>query len=106
MVKYKYNSLVEFKFDNPKEYRFLKKTKQIERLCKDMGWFFVINKPAGYWTKERCIEESRKFNSKFEWFKSSFGSYKAAKKNGWYEECVANICNVKRKIKIKNNDKV
>jgi hypothetical protein len=44
-------------------------------------------KPNGYWNKERCIEESIKFHSTKEWMLNSNGSYQAAKKNDWYEEC-------------------
>lgn len=43
--------------------------------------------PPGYWTKDRCKEESFKFNSRVEWGKKSGSSYQAALKNKWLEDC-------------------
>lgn len=40
-MELKYKSLSEFKKDYPNQYRFLRKTKQIERLCEDMDWEYV-----------------------------------------------------------------
>jgi len=34
------------------------------------------------WTKEKCLEESKQFSTKTEWFKNSPSSYAAAKKHG------------------------
>jgi len=53
-------------------------------------------KPNGYWTKERCLEEARKHSFKNLWKKNSNSSYRAAKKNGWYEECIAHMVEVKK----------
>lgn len=43
--------------------------------------------PAGYWTKERCIEESKKYKTMKE-FKNhcSSNAYKASKKNNWLDD--------------------
>jgi hypothetical protein len=51
-----------------------------------------ISKPAGYWQiKENCIEEARKYKTRSEWQENSNGSKKAAKENGWYDECTAHM---------------
>jgi hypothetical protein len=46
--------------------------------------------PDGYWTKERCIEESKKYTSRVEW-KNNSPSYKAALKSGWLDECASHM---------------
>ena len=40
-------------------------------------------KPQHYWTKERCIEESKKRNGITEFNSKSCGAYKASVRNGW-----------------------
>ena len=94
---YKYNSLREFKLDNPKEYSFLKGKKMLNKLCEDMGWVFTkkdsnLIKPNGYWNiKENVITEARKYSNKSSWSSNSSASIKSAHKNGWLEECVAHM---------------
>jgi len=44
-----------------------------------------------YWTKERCIEESKKYSMRFHWIKASESSYNSAKRNGWLKECCAHM---------------
>jgi hypothetical protein len=55
-------------------------------------------KPAGYWTKERCIEESKKYKTNFEWSRKSGTSYGIACKNKWLEECCVHML---KKMKLK-----
>ena len=43
-------------------------------------------KPKGYWTLEKCKEESLKYNSRKEWFTKSATSYDAARRNKWMPE--------------------
>jgi len=43
-------------------------------------------KPNGFWTKERCLEESLKYDKKYIFQKESKGAYKAAYINGWLNE--------------------
>jgi hypothetical protein len=50
-----------------------------------------INRPNGYWTKERCLEEAKKYESKSEWLKKSVSSYGSAHKNGWLVECSSHM---------------
>lgn len=47
---------------------------------------YKMPKEQGYWTYERCKEESLKYSSVSEWHKNSRGSMKSAKRNGWYKE--------------------
>jgi hypothetical protein len=48
-------------------------------------------KKKGYWTKERCIEEAKKFDTNKEWVKNSCSSNAIARKNGWLDECRAHM---------------
>ena len=47
--------------------------------------------PIGHWTLEACIGEAKKFQTRTSWQKSSKGSYLAAFRNGWFEECCAHM---------------
>jgi very-short-patch-repair endonuclease len=42
--------------------------------------------PPGYWTKERVIDDARRFPYQVMWIKGSSTSYSVAKKNGWVKE--------------------
>ncbi len=48
-------------------------------------------KPNGFWTKERVLEDARKYKSRSEWMRNSSGAATMAKRNGWYEEVVASM---------------
>jgi hypothetical protein len=48
-------------------------------------------KPNGYWTKERCIEDALRFNTKTEWQQNDSTPTGIAIKNGWFEECTAHM---------------
>lgn len=39
--------------------------------------------PKGYWTKERCLIEAKKYKNISEWKKKSPSSYNISKKNNW-----------------------
>jgi hypothetical protein len=47
--------------------------------------------PSGTWTKERCLEEARKYSIKEHWKKGHHKSYSHARRNGWYDECVSHM---------------
>jgi hypothetical protein len=49
------------------------------------------------WTKEKCIEDAKKYKTKSEWINNSNGAYCSAKKNGWLEECCAHMVTRRRK---------
>ena len=39
-----------------------------------------------FWTKEKCFEEAKKYNTKIEFHDSAQGAWNASKRNGWIEE--------------------
>jgi len=54
------------------------------------------NKPKGYWTKERCREESLKYKTQKEFKENCSGAYNITYYNGWmFELCSHMICKKK-----------
>lgn len=47
----------------------------------------MMKKSRLYWNFERCLEESKKYNSSKEWKLANESSYKSACDNKWLEEC-------------------
>lgn len=48
-------------------------------------------KPNGYWTKERIIEDAKKFKSRSEWQKNSPSATTMARRNGWFEDATSHM---------------
>lgn len=88
-----YNSIAEWHKNNPSSYDKARKNEWLDECIGHMTGKF--KKPAGYWTKERCIEEANKHKTFREWTLSSKGSVNAATKNGWYDECTAHMLKTK-----------
>jgi hypothetical protein len=61
----------------------------LEEICAHMPK--VSNRPQGHWTKERCSEEARKYESVSKFHKESNGAYDIARKNGWLEEITSHM---------------
>ena len=51
----------------------------------------IIKKPNGYWTKERVLEDAKKYETRNEWKKKSSASHSKARDEGWYSECVIHM---------------
>ena len=45
-----------------------------------------MRKPSGYWTKERCGEEAKKYNTRSEFREYASGALTTATKAGWLDE--------------------
>ena len=52
----------------------------------EMTWFKELLKPKGYWSKENVFEESRKYQTRFEFSRGSGRAYEIARRNGWLKE--------------------
>ncbi len=50
-----------------------------------------VLKPKGYWTKELCLVEAKKYKTRNEWQKNSQTSYNKSRMNGWYDECILHM---------------
>jgi hypothetical protein len=82
----KYKSRTEWIQKNPYSYKIAKKNGWVDTCCTHM---ISRQKPRGYWTKERCIEESAKCENKNEFYKSPI--YNAALRLKCVEDCVINF---------------
>lgn len=60
----------------------------LDKCCAHM---VSVQKPTGYWTKERCMEDAKKYRSRSQWAKESSGAASAAHKGGWHKECCAHM---------------
>jgi hypothetical protein len=75
--------------------------------AKNLGYFdecvqhmLNIKKLKGYWTKERCIEEAKKYELLDDWMKQGKGSFWVARKNNWFNECTAHFTKYYRLSKV------
>lgn len=67
--------------------------------AKKMGWFkdCVEHMPKPYETtrleitKEQCLEHAKAFSTRTEWNQSHPQSYRVAKQNGWFDDCVEHM---------------
>ena len=89
--KSKYKNQLDWKKDNPKDYENATRRGMLDDICEYYGWERYMNKPRGYWNKERCIKEAKKYNTTSEWKKTSGSSYQSASTNGWVDECSKHI---------------
>ncbi len=51
----------------------------------DYYWMPLKSKPRGYWTEERCMEESKKYKTPTDFRKGSASAYSISLRNGWYK---------------------
>jgi hypothetical protein len=56
----------------------------------------ITRKPNGYWTLERCKASAKPHSNPYAWQKAEGSAYNAARKNGWFEECCANMTDSKK----------
>jgi len=75
----KYNTRIDFFEKSPGVYSKCVKNKWIDEICNHM----FPKKLKNYWTKEKCIEESTKYNSRTEFSKKSSRAYQLCLKNKW-----------------------
>ena len=80
----KYKTKKEFYKNNNSAYNSAIKNNWLDILCNHMKTKKVHK--FGYWTKEKCREESEKFKTRTELYKKSTGAYNAMLKNGWLDE--------------------
>lgn len=78
----KYKTKSEFQKGNPGAYRYAR----INGFLKSFGWFEEIRNPNGYWTKERCEEEARKYKTKGDFLKGCSAAHSASVRNGWLDD--------------------
>lgn len=77
----KYKTKTEFQRGNSGAYLFARKN----GLLATFDWFLHVKHPNGYWTKERCELEARKYQSKKDFVKGNPAAHHASVKNGWLD---------------------
>ena len=87
----KYKARTEWKKKSNSSYNSALKNGWSNECCKHM---IEIIKPSGYWTKEKCTEDSLEYKTRAEWKKNSISSYGSALKNGWLDECCKHLIKI------------
>ena len=85
----KFSTKELWKINNASAHGAAKKNKWLDECCSHMEK--KIYKPRGYWSKERCIEESLKYKTKKEWRDNNISSLTCAIKKGWEDECCSHM---------------
>ena len=93
------------KYNNKND--LFKNSKGVVTASKKNGWYDEIcshmeqieTKSYGYWTYEKCKEESLKYNTKKEFKDKAPGAVKASKKNGWYDKVCSHMIVLGNKTK-------
>jgi hypothetical protein len=94
--KSQYKSLSEWRNSNPKDYGVAKYNKWLDEICNTFGWEKRQSKPSGYWTKERCLKDAKKYNTKADWQRGNSSSHSTARKNKWFDECCEHMIKPKQ----------
>lgn len=72
----------EFKTKYPCAYRNSRQNGWLDKF----DWFEEVRKPRGYWTKEHCFEEAKKYKTSGEFQKNNPVAYTTSIRNGWFSE--------------------
>ena len=87
-IALQYSDKTDFRTSNPHFYNYICSRGWIDELCKHMT---QRKKRNGFWTKERCKEEAKKFCNRTEFHKKSSSAYDSAFKNGWLDEICSHM---------------
>lgn len=79
----KYTTRRDFKEARPGAYNAAKKNGLLDTICSHMP---RTNKPAGYWTKTRCLKEAWKYKSMSDFRKHCPSAFNIAWRNGWLDD--------------------
>lgn len=82
----KYNNRTDFQKKSNGSYMSSHKNGWLDEVC---GHMVYKQRPSGYWTKERCRNQSLKYNTIDELRKNGKGLYNSIIKNKWVDE----LCN-------------
>jgi hypothetical protein len=89
----KYNIKEHWKKGHPPSYQGARVHGHYDECTKHMA---EITKPNGYWTKERCIEDAKKFTTISDWHNANSTPVTNARANGWHDECTAHMIRVSK----------
>lgn len=84
----KYKSRREWYEKSASSYDAARRNKWLNECCVHMC---PLKNPNGYWTKERCVKDAKKYLTKSEWQYKSKTSYGISSKNKWLNECCVHM---------------
>ena len=84
----KYNTIIDWCKNNQSSYN---KARRMNWLKECIIHMKKLKNDANYWTKEKCIEEAKKYHSITEWHTNNQYSCNLARKNGWSKECTTHM---------------
>ncbi len=88
----KYKNKTDWYTKSNQSYEAARRHGWIEDCSKHMmSSFETMSKAMLKWTPEKCLKEARKHKTRWDWRKADFGSVRAAKKYGIFEECVKHM---------------
>ncbi len=83
-----YDNKKTFRENCPQMYNYISKRGWIDEICAHM---LQIKKKNGYWTKERCAQEAKKYSKRLEFRRKSPAAFGRAFKNGWLEDICSHM---------------
>lgn len=89
----KYKVRREFQNNSGGAYNKARCNKWLHEICSHM---IRLQKPANYWTKERCHEEALKYKTRTEFQETSLSSYSKASKKEWLNEICSHMTSTKK----------
>ena len=84
-----YKTRQEWRRGDSKAHAAAKRNGWLDECCGHMPK--AERKPSGYWTKERCLESAKRFDSRGAWSQGENGAYDKALTEGWDEECCSHM---------------
>ncbi len=94
-IALKHKTKSEWQINNSASYSIARKRGWLDECCIHMENNYVKN----YWTKERCIESAKKYNTVKDWkMNEPSGAEASARRNGWMNECTAHMIQIRKPI--------
>ena len=84
----KYPTRIDFLKGSASAFRIAQSRKWLDEICSHMEY---VNLPNNYWTKDRVIEEGKKYETRTEFLMEAGGAYSAALRHGWLDEVCAHM---------------
>jgi len=89
----RYKSRTEFSIKSRVGYNVAWKNKWLDEIC---GHMEEIQKPHGFWTKEKCSKEAKKYKSRTEFKIKLGGAYRTALRNKWLDEICSHMKEIRK----------
>jgi len=84
----KYDTRSEFSNSHKGAYDSARRNDWLDDICSHMK---EVIKPSGYWSKNKCLEESLKFNNRQDFKNNINSAYQASYSNGWLDDICSHM---------------